>query len=72
MGANSHFDTTVFGGYVMYRHKVVCRDDAGNVTHSMFLFDVMNPFNDCWFGTFASELEARNFVRTLMFGKDNL
>lgn len=74
MGANSHYRCIPRGRYIIYQHKVVCRDDDV-ITGSTVLYDVYDSQFDRWIGTYPDYGAANAALLTplltpLKFRKD--
>lgn len=54
MGANSHYKRLVSGRYFVYQHKVSIKDDAGLDDGCTVLYDLYDPFDDHWLGTYPT------------------
>lgn len=63
MGANSHFKRLMFGRFFVYDHTVRYKDDSGLSVGSSHIYDVYDPFDDHWFGSFPDFNSAVAFVR---------
>lgn len=54
MGARSHFKRLVSGRFCIYQHDVSVVTDNGASCGRKSIYDLYDPFNDLWLGTFET------------------